>query len=175
MLLPLWNVWYFFSLYANAERGRGQVPAATRTHLLDRYLLAKTARAGRPTSTAAMDGYDLSAARVRSGPVLLGRADQLVRAPRPRDRFWAGDRDAIDTLYTVLEALCAGDGAAAAADDRGRSGGGLTGGRSVHLTDWPTSPTSCPADLALVSAMDAVRDVCSAALSLRKAAGCGSG
>jgi len=45
---------------------------------------------------------------------------------------------------------------------------GLTGGRSVHLADWPDA-ASLPADAALVAAMDEVRRVCSAALSLRKA------
>jgi isoleucyl-tRNA synthetase len=47
---------------------------------------------------------------------------------------------------------------------------GLTGGRSVHLTDWPATDTF-PADPALVASMDAVREVCSAALSLRKTRG----
>jgi isoleucyl-tRNA synthetase len=47
---------------------------------------------------------------------------------------------------------------------------GLTGGRSVHLTDWP-SASEFPADPSLVSAMDRVREVSSVALSLRKAAG----
>jgi isoleucyl-tRNA synthetase len=47
---------------------------------------------------------------------------------------------------------------------------GLTGERSVHLTDWP-DPEVLPQDDALVTAMDLVRDVCSAGSSLRKAAG----
>jgi isoleucyl-tRNA synthetase len=47
---------------------------------------------------------------------------------------------------------------------------GLTGGRSVHLTDWPNADTF-PQDHALVASMDAIRDVASAALSLRKAKG----
>jgi isoleucyl-tRNA synthetase len=45
---------------------------------------------------------------------------------------------------------------------------GLTGERSVHLTDWPEAGV-VPADPALVTAMDQVRDVCSTASSLRKA------
>jgi isoleucyl-tRNA synthetase len=40
----------------------------------------------------------------------------------------------------------------------------------VHLTDWP-SASEFPADHSLVAAMDAVRDVSSAALSVRKARG----
>jgi isoleucyl-tRNA synthetase len=47
---------------------------------------------------------------------------------------------------------------------------GLTGERSVHLTDFP-SAGDYPADHALVAAMDAVREVASAVLSLRKARG----
>jgi len=46
---------------------------------------------------------------------------------------------------------------------------GLTGERSVHLTDWPAAG-DLPADDALVASMDAVRDVCSAGSALRKAA-----
>jgi isoleucyl-tRNA synthetase len=47
---------------------------------------------------------------------------------------------------------------------------GLTGGRSVHLSDWP-STSGLPADDDLVVAMDRVRDVCSTASALRKAQG----
>jgi isoleucyl-tRNA synthetase len=47
---------------------------------------------------------------------------------------------------------------------------GLTGGRSVHLTDWPLA-ADLPEDDGLVAAMDRVREVCSAASSLRKSRG----
>jgi isoleucyl-tRNA synthetase len=54
---------------------------------------------------------------------------------------------------------------------------GLTGGRSVHLTDWPTAdelPVTAGgdgvlADADLVRVMDRVREVCSVTLGLRKA------
>lgn len=45
---------------------------------------------------------------------------------------------------------------------------GLTGGRSVHLTDWPELPETV-ADPDLVAAMDEVRAVVSATHALRKA------
>jgi isoleucyl-tRNA synthetase len=45
---------------------------------------------------------------------------------------------------------------------------GLTGGRSVHLEDWPDA-SEFPADHALVAAMDRVREAASAGLALRKA------
>ncbi|MCC5698848.1 class I tRNA ligase family protein, partial [Klebsiella pneumoniae] len=80
---------------------------------------------------------------------------------RSRDRFWAGDRDAIDTLHTVLEVTCrtVAPLLPLTAEAVWR---GLTGGRSVHLADWP-EVDELPADAALVSAMDQVRQVCSAA------------
>ena len=44
VLIPLWNCWYFFALYANAGRARVRRAAVDRrpTHPMDRYLLAKT-------------------------------------------------------------------------------------------------------------------------------------
>src|SRR5690606_5589578 len=83
------------------------------------------------------------------------------------DRFWAGEQDAFDTLHTVLEVVCrvAAPLLPLTTEAVWR---GLTGGRSVHLTDWPALE-ELPADTELVRAMDEVRQVCSAALSLRKA------
>src|SRR5206468_13119932 len=60
VLLPLRNVWYFFSLYANAE----SYTARWRTDsgdLLDRYVLAKTGELVEAV-TAQMDAYDVSGA-----------------------------------------------------------------------------------------------------------------
>ena len=163
VLLPLWNVWYFFSLYANAEG----YTARRRTdsgHLLDRYVLAKT-RELVAEVTSEMDAYDLSGACASVRSYLDALTNWYVR--RSRDRFWEGDRDAFDTLYTVLETLCRviAPLAPMTAEEIWR---GLTGGRSVHLTDWP-SADEFPGDHTLVSQMDLVRDVASAALSLRKA------
>jgi isoleucyl-tRNA synthetase len=88
---------------------------------------------------------------------------------RSRDRFWGGDADAFDTLATVLETLCrvVAPLAPLTAEEIWR---GLTGERSVHLTDWPAAD-EFPADHALVASMDAIREVASAGLSLRKARG----
>ena len=46
---------------------------------------------------------------------------------------------------------------------------GLTGDRSVHLTDWPS--VTGASDAGLAAAMDRVREVCSTASALRKAEG----
>lgn len=85
---------------------------------------------------------------------------------RSRDRFWAGEQDAIDTLHTVLE-VTSRVVAPLLPLTTEVVWRGLTGGRSVHLTDWPNA-LDLPADAALVTAMDRVRQVASSALSLRK-------
>jgi isoleucyl-tRNA synthetase len=163
VLLPLWNVWYFFSLYANAS-GYSAREKFDSSHLLDRYILAKTNELV-ATTTKQLDEYDISGAAVSVRSFLDALTNWYVR--RSRDRFWAGDEDAFDTLATVLETLCrvVAPLAPLTAEEIWR---GLTGERSVHLTDWP-SAGSFPADHELVASMDAIREVASAALSLRKA------
>jgi len=165
ILLPLWNSWYFLTLYANAAGHQG-VDRTDSTNVLDRYILAKTGDLV-DDMTASMDAYDLFGACQHVRTYLDVLTNWYVR--RSRSRFWEGDADAIDTLHTVLgvfirltapllpfvsEAI--GDGL------RGDSDG------SVHLGDWP-EPGELPADDDLVRSMDLARDVCSSTLSVRKA------
>ncbi|MFC0313789.1 isoleucine--tRNA ligase [Gordonia phosphorivorans] len=162
-LLPMWNAYSFLQLYA--ER-----PATWRTdssNMLDRYILAKLA-VTRDEITHALDVYDIAGAC----DSFRGFCDSLTNwyVRRSRSRFWAGqdaEPEAFDTLYTVLEV--AGRLAAPllplATEAMWR---GLTGERSVHLTDWP-SADELPADPELVAAMDTVQSVCSVASSVRKA------
>ncbi len=162
-LLPLWNAYSFLQLYA--ER-----PATWRTdstHVLDRYILAKLATT-RETMTAALDVYDIAGACESLRGFVESLTNWYVR--RSRSRFWAGqdtDPDAFDTLYTVLEvaARLAAPLLPLATEAIWR---GLTGERSVHLTDWPAAD-ELPADAELVAAMDEVQQVCSTASSVRKA------
>jgi isoleucyl-tRNA synthetase len=164
-LLPLWNSWYFLTLYANAAgvegRWRTDSPA-----LLDRYMLAKL-QALVVDVTARMDRYDIAGACASLREFCDVLTNWYVR--RSRERFWAGERNAIDTLHTVLEVTCrvAAPLLPLITEVIWR---GLTGQRSVHLTDWP-GPAALPADSGLVVSMDRVRQVVSAALSLRKARG----
>jgi isoleucyl-tRNA synthetase len=166
-ILPLWNTWYFLALYANAAGKHGRFRTDS-PHVLDRYILAKTAELVE-ASTQAQDRYAIADACA----LLRDHAEVLTNwyVRRSRERFWAGDSadgtDAIDTLYTVLEVTCrvAAPLLPLTTEAIWR---GLTGGRSVHLTDWPTG-TELPTDAELVAGMDRVRQVASAALSLRKA------
>ena len=169
LLLPLWSTYYFFTLYANTAGDAGYA-ASFRTdsaNVLDRYLLAKT-REVLETVQAHFDEFDtpFAAAALRDfGDVLT---NWYVR--RSRDRFWGGeDRDAFDTLYTVLVTISqvAAPLLPLVTEEIYR---GLTGERSVHLTDWPDAERF-PRDPALVAAMDRVREIASSGLALRKARG----
>ncbi|MGV9680485.1 isoleucine--tRNA ligase [Nocardia sp. NPDC003482] len=159
-LRPLWNAWTFLQLYASK-------PGVWRTdspHVLDRYILAKLA-ATRDVMTEALEVYDIATAC----DALRTFADALTNwyVRRSRSRFWDEERDAIDTLHTVLEVTTrlAAPLLPLITEVIWR---GLTGGRSVHLTDWPAA-TDLPKDPELVAAMDEVRTVCSTLLGLRKA------
>jgi isoleucyl-tRNA synthetase len=166
LMLPLWNSYYFFTLYANAS-GYTATWRTDSTDVLDRYLLAKTGQVIVDVATH-LENLDspLAANSLRDfGDVLT---NWYVR--RSRDRFWSGDNpDAFDTLYTVLETLTriAAPLLPLIAE---RIWKGLTGGRSVHLTDWPDAALF-PDDDALVSTMDRVREIASSGLGLRKATG----
>ncbi|MBP2473659.1 isoleucyl-tRNA synthetase [Crossiella equi] len=162
-VLPLWNSWYFLSLYANAAgvEGTWRVDSA---HVLDRYILAKTHDLVRDVR-GGLDGYDLSTAHQAVREFLEVLTNWYVR--RSRERFWAGEQDAVDTLHTVLEVVCRVTAPLLPLTTEA-VWRGLTGGRSVHLTDYPAT-ADLPADDRLVAAMDEVRQVCSTALSLRKA------
>jgi isoleucyl-tRNA synthetase len=167
VLLPLWNSWYFLALYANAAGHHGVVRTDS-TNVLDRYVLAKT-RALVADMTEALDAHDLFA----SCQLVREHLDVLTNwyVRRSRDRFWAGDHDAIDTMHTVLSVLVQ---VAApllpllSEEIYGGLHGADAGATSVHLTDWP-SLDELPSDDELVDTMDLVRDVCSATLSVRKA------
>ncbi|WP_210648934.1 isoleucine--tRNA ligase [Nocardioides sp. SYSU D00065] len=164
VLIPLWNSWSFFSLYANAASydARWRTDSADP---MDRYILAKL-REYVATMTQQLDDYEVANACDSTRSFLDVLTNWYIR--RSRDRFWAEDADAFDTLSTVLEVVCRATAPLLplTTEEVWR---GLTGGRSVHLTDYPTVD-ELPGDDALVTAMDEVRDVCSAGSALRKAA-----
>ncbi|HEY3896081.1 MAG TPA: isoleucine--tRNA ligase [Pseudonocardiaceae bacterium] len=164
-LLPLWNSWYFLALYANAAGTAGRWRTDSR-HVLDRYVLAKLHDLVSDVASR-MDRYDISGACAAVRGFCEVLTNWYVR--RSRDRFWAGEQDAIDTLHTVLEVTCrvAAPLLPLSTEAIWR---GLTGERSVHLTDWPDAAV-LPEDRDLVRLMDRVRQVVSTALSVRKSRG----
>ncbi|MDR1800154.1 MAG: class I tRNA ligase family protein, partial [Bifidobacteriaceae bacterium] len=180
VLLPLWNTWSFFGLYANAANG-GQgvqgrrVTAADYDSLteLDRYILART-RTLVEEVTRQLDDYLIPEACDAVRDYLDALTNWYVR--ESRDRFWEEDPVAFNVLWTVLETLTrlTAPLVPLVSEEVWR---GLTGGRSVHLCDWPNLAPGAPDDVALpaapelVEVMDRVREVCSATLALRKVNG----
>ena len=193
VLNPIWNCWYFLSLYGRSDEITGRL-RTDQTGLLDRYLLAKT-RVLTEKVTAAFDAYDLPGATAVVAEYLDALTNWYVR--RSRGRFWrttavsrgasatrprdgevdgaaprdgdADKHDAYDTLHTALSVLCrlVAPLLPFLAESVYRD---LTGERSVHLADWPDAAT-LPRDDALVEQMDLVRELCSSAHSIRKAKG----
>lgn len=166
VMLPLWNAFYFFTLYANTDGYR----ATYRTDAageLDRYILSKTGDFVRSVE-GALDALDIPGATAAYLPFIDTLNNWYIR--RSRDRFWGSEitqdkRDAYDTLYTVLVTATRALAPflpflsehmhAVLCDDA-----------SVHLADWPDAD-ALPSDPELVRRMDLAREVCSAALSIR--------
>ncbi|WP_375400621.1 isoleucine--tRNA ligase [uncultured Amnibacterium sp.] len=185
VLLPLWSTYYFFTLYADAagaattgtaSTGYGATWRTDSSDPLDRHVLAATGDLIR-TLTTDLDAFDAFGAtnRLREFADLL--TNWYVR--RSRERFWTdtsdgaplppASRDAFDTLFTVLETVSrlAAPLLPLITEQVWR---GLTGGRSVHLTDWPDAD-AFPVDADLVARMGRLRDISSVTLALRKQAG----
>jgi len=170
VLLPIWNAYGFFTLYANVDGHRATMRSDS-GHLLDRYLLAKTSMLVEAVADR-MDAYDLSGATHELQGFIDALNNWYIR--RSRDRFWsksttaddADKRDAYDTLYTVLVTFCrvAAPMLPMVSEEIHSA---LTGGSSVHLADWPDTD-DLPSDPALVARMDRLRDVASTTLRLRE-------
>ena len=174
VLLPLWNSWQFFATYANTADGPAGPASGYEAQdslesdqVLDRYLVAKT-REFLDEFQSAMDAYDIWAACGLANSHLDMLTNWYVR--RSRRRFWDGSEEThptFDVFATSFEALLRAIAPLLpfATEEIWKS---LTGGRSVHLADYPDAQ-AFPADRDLVDAMDFTRAVCSAGSALRKA------
>ena len=175
VVLPLWNVWYFLALYANAAgekdaQGRPTGYTGRTRHssddVMDRYLLSRTGDLIRGVHEAFT-----SLAIADAAEQIQDHLDMLTNwyVRRSRDRFWEGDEQAVDVLSTSLEALLrvAAPLLPMVTEEIWKQ---LTGERSVHLTDWPDAELF-PRDEALVAQMDDVRAIASAGNALRKKEG----
>ena len=183
VMLPVWSSYYFFTLYANAANGGKGFDArllradeVDNLPRMDQYLLART-RLLIERVEKSLDDFAISDACEAVTDFIDVLTNWYIR--NTRDRFWNEDENAFNTLYTVLETFMRAL-APLAPMEAETVWRGLTGGESVHLADWPfltDEKTGEPTELglvlkandALVSAMDQVREVVSATLSLRKA------
>ena len=170
VLLPMWNAYSFFTLYANVDGYEAKFRTESE-HLLDRYLLAKTRQLVESVDSK-MEDYDLPGATESIQAFIDALNNWYIR--RSRDRFWEKrtkeneneKKDAYDTLYTVLK-IFSQVSAPFLPMIMEEIHTGLTGEQSVHLTDWPDSEI-LPEDKPLVENMDRIRDAASTALRLRE-------
>jgi len=180
---PIWSAYSFFTLYANADNYQAKFDTSS-TDLLDRYILAKT-RALVEETASRLETYDLAGATQTIQGFLDALTNWYIR--RSRERFWNTDSQdaqvdaaALDTLYTVLVTLAKvaapllpmiteelWTGLVVPASERpAAEDGTASAASSIHLQEWPDA-NEFPHDPDLVAAMDRLREVASAALSLR--------
>lgn len=161
-LIPLWNAFYFFTLYANAEEYKAKEISAS-SEAIDNYILSKLKHL-RNTVKKGMETYNISMATDETTSFMEVLNNWYIR--RTRNRFWEGDTLAFDTLYTVLLNLSKilAPLMPFVAEYIFKN---LTGEESVHLTDFP-SLSAIKSDDALMAEMDFLQDLCSAGKFIRE-------
>ncbi|OPZ77935.1 MAG: Isoleucine--tRNA ligase [Alphaproteobacteria bacterium ADurb.Bin438] len=164
-ILPLWNAYYFFTIYANADEVKAKEISCS-SDVLDMYILSKLKEL-KEKLTVAMDKHDIVEATTLVEEFLEILNNWYIR--RSRQRFWSLKEfgcEAFDTLYTVLINLCkmVAPLAPMISEFIYRN---LTGNESVHLENWPEL-AEIQIDNPLISKMDFVRLISSNAKAVRE-------
>jgi isoleucyl-tRNA synthetase len=170
VLLTYWNTAAFFNRYAALNWAAADEPELR--PVLDRWVLARAHRLTEEV-TERLEDFDTAGA----GRELAEFVDELSNwyVRRSRQRFWEGDRNALNTLHEILDLLtrllapfipflteevwehCVRPGAPDAPD-------------SVHLAEWPL-PAADLVDDALLSQVDTERRLVEAGRAARRDAG----
>ena len=141
-LLPLWNTYNLYVLYANAN-GVTRHPYADPESFghLDRWVLSRL-DATVETVTAGLESFDATGAGRAISEFLEELSNWYIRRSRPR--FWSGDSAAMATLHAVLVTLAKllAPFCPFIADEIYDN---LDGSEpSVHLCDWPATVGRAP-------------------------------
>lgn len=160
--IPLWNAFYFFTLYANAE-GYKAKEVYTSSEPIDNYILSKLKKLAEVVKQG-VSTYDVAMATNEVALFMEILNNWYIR--RSRDRFWEGDAQAFDVLYTVLVNLSKiiAPLMPFISEHVYKT---LTGEESVHLADYPTLE-QVKFDAELVEEMDLVQELCSAGKFIRE-------
>jgi isoleucyl-tRNA synthetase len=159
-LLPLWNTYHFYVLYANAN-GLARHPEAAAESDLDRWAVSRL-QATVAVVCERLDGYDATSAGRAIAEYLDDLSNWYVR--RSRRRFWDGDPEAFTTLRECLltmAKLLAPFCPFVADELYDNLDGSLD---SVHLTDFPAPGDR---DLELEEAMAVARETVRMGLAAR--------
>ena len=148
LLIPLWNVYSFFTTYANIDGYTPDTPAPPMMERaeLDRWIISELNELIR-TSTAALDRYDPQAAVREMDEFVERLSNWYVR--RSRRRFWKSEVDtdkvaAFATLHECLTTLVKlmAPFVPFVTEEIYRNIGRNGGRESVHLEDWPVADES---------------------------------
>lgn len=193
-LLRFWNVYSFFTIYANIDGfdpaagfsgapgqldgasfcgGKGWRPHAQRSEL-DRWVISELQQTMADVSSR-MDAYDSYGACQTLSRFLDGLSNWYVR--RSRDRFWAEDKqdpDKLDAYWTLYECLITFSKLIApfvpfVSESTWRNLAGPFGNAvpaSVHLCDYPQANATL-VDATLAVRMELLREIASLGRSAR--------
>ncbi len=161
-LIPFWNAFYFFTLYANAENYQAKEVFSS-SYAIDNYILSKLKKLADVVRTG-INSYDVAVACNEIASFIEVLNNWYIR--RTRDRFWEGNAEAFDVLYTVLLNLSKITAPLLpfVSEYIFKT---LTQEESVHLTDYPDL-SAINFDNDLVEDMDFLQDLCSAAKFIRE-------
>lgn len=178
---PIWNAYRFFTLYAEADSVKADLIENffldESSNLTDYYILAKLGIAMERIEKS-LDEFDSTIAYKAVSEFFESLNNWYIRRSRPR--FWKSEKDgdkkiAYDVLYTCLYkiSIAASPLFPFVAEEIYLGLSGSVEGDSVHLKDFPSkvalkSKDSSYGDL-VIEAMEAARDYCTTALSVRDA------
>jgi isoleucyl-tRNA synthetase len=168
-LSMIWNMYDFFTLYAEVDKwefkGDLSDPTDSLDNPLDQWVVSRIHQLNMHVEKY-MDAYDIPGAVKPILPFIEDASNWYVR--RSRRRFWkSGDdtdkNNAYHTLHYVLVQLAhiLAPFTPFLAEELYQK---LTGGESVHLLDWPTAGRL---NELVVSDMELVRDYVNQGLSIR--------
>ena len=172
-LSMVWNMYDFFTLYAEVDgwefNGELEDPSDKLTNPLDQWIVSRIHQLTDEVEKG-MDGYDIPSAVKPILPFIDDASNWFVR--RSRRRFWKSEDDgdkanAYQTLHYVLVRLSQvlAPFVPFMAEELYQK---MTGGESVHLTDWPQLGH---VNELVVKDMETVREYVNQALSLRAKSG----
>lgn len=166
VILPLWNTYSFFTTYANIDNF-SPTGNTQRKNPLDTWIISETHKLIDDV-VKGMESYEVTEATRPIVKFMDNLTNWYIR--RSRKRFWKSENDgdkleAYETLYEVLVKLTQVM-APFTPFVTEHIYQNLTGGESVHLTDFPTANLSL-VDTKLNGDMDQVQKIINLGLSLR--------
>ncbi len=168
LLSVLWNTYKYFVTYANLHdwqsSNKGLRAGGKSKHVLDRWIVTRLEQFISEYSTA-LDRFDFQASTRAIRPFVEDLSTWYIRGSR--NRFVAGDKNALQTLHHVLLRFSTAVAPTLpfTADTIYRNLTRATGPQSVHLQNYPVAKKTT--ETTLLKNMETVREVASGVHNLR--------